>query len=65
MADPFESENAQKFRSCYKLPPDSKCAIREVSKFICLDVVSRKGGSSIVQTPLQSIDELLDVPHCF
>ena len=64
MADPFESENAQKFRSCYKLPPDPKCAIREVPKFICLDVVSRKGGSSIVQTPLQSIDELLDVPPC-
>ena len=64
MADPFESEKAQKFRSCYKLPPDPKCAIREVPKFICLDVVSRKGGSSIVQTPLQSIDELLDVPPC-
>ena len=27
MADPFESENAQEFRSCYKLPPDPKCAI--------------------------------------
>ena len=64
MADPFESENAQKFRSCYKLPPDPKCAIREVPKFIRLDVVSRKGGSSIGQTPLQSIDELLDVPPC-
>ena len=64
MADPFESENAQKFRSCYKLPPDPKCAIREVPKFIRLDIVSRKGGSSIGQTPLQSIDELLDVPHC-
>lgn len=64
MVDPFRSENARKFRSCYKLPPDPKCAIQEVPKFIPLNVVSRKGGSSIGQTPLQSIDELLDVPPC-